>query len=428
MVSVAEYRRIVAEHMANLRRVETVPLLDCLTCTRLAAATVRSEVPVPGFANSQMDGFAVRAADLAPALPLAPMIAAGAEAPALPAGHAAPIMTGARLPEGADAVVPVEETLTGFTDATSVTLAEAALASTTPGRFVRGIGTDIAPGDVLVREGDVLTPARLGVLASCGVTELEVYAPVRVLVVTTGDEVVPVGTPVTGHHSALVHDANGPAMSATLAAAGAHVVDLVHVRDEPAALHEALALRAGAIDLVVSMGGISMGQREVVKLAAEADPDSRMEFTKVAMQPGGPQGIGTLAGVPWIGLPGNPVSGLVSAEMFLRPALLGLDPEAPARPQSRAVLRTSTPEGSPAGKLQVRRARVAQAVQAGAAQADGASTADGSAGTAVPEVTLVSGPSSHLLRAYAESNAFVLVPEDVTELRDGDEVTVWHLG
>lgn len=404
-----------------IQRVRTRQIVDLYTCAdtpRVLAADVVSAVAVPPFDNSQMDGFAVdvEASAGLRTLPLTPLVPAGHDPGVLPAGHAAPIMTGGRIPAGADAVIPVEKTLAGFGEGASVTFSARVGELGSRGQFVRRTGSDTAQGSVVARRGQVLSPALLGVLASCGVRQVEVLRPLRVLVVSTGDEVVPTprssatAQPPAGLGDAQIHDANGPALTAALRAAGAHVIDTVHAPDDPARLVELAHGFAGSVDLVVSSGGISKGAFEVIRLAADAERErtgvAAMTFHSVAMQPGGPQGLGTLAGVPWVALPGNPVSGLVTVEMFLRPALLGMPAEVP--PRVRVQARLALPgaeEPSPAGKLQVRRAHL---------------RADGS-------VEFIAGPSSHLLGAYARANSLMLIPPEVTSVCDGDTVEAWVL-
>ncbi|WP_245822557.1 gephyrin-like molybdotransferase Glp [Brachybacterium avium] len=372
---------------------------------RIALVELRSRVDVPGHDNSQMDGFALAAADLAAAgegvtLPLGPMIAAGDAPGTLEPGTARPIMTGAPIPDGADLVIPVEESARGrFTPAaaadTAVTLVPT---SAEPGRFVRARGSDTRRGDTVLREGRLLTPPRIAHLAACGVRDLQVRAPVRTIVLSTGSEVRSAGGGAPG--PGALFDANGPGLTAALAEAGAEVVHTGAVPDDAATLLE--HLRAQVLshdaDLVVTSGGVSMGAVEVVRHAAGHDGVA-LAFPTVAMQPGGPQGIGTLEvegrRVPWLAFPGNPVSALLSCELIARPAL-----GAPARRRLRLPIRLAAEEPSPPGLDQYRRARVLPSGQ----------------------VRLVGGASSHLLGGYATADALVLVPRGTAVVRDGDEL------
>lgn len=405
----------VADAVALLAPVRSreVIALDGAASGRVAARSLRALVDVPGLDDSQMDGYAVAAQDLAVdgaevTLPLGPMIAAGSAPSTLAPGTARPIMTGAALPAGAELVIPVEESAPGcFTPGTAaaetVTLAPA---STAPGRFVREAGSDTRRGDTVLREDRLLTPARIAHLAACGLREVEVHAPVRVIVLSTGSEVSSGVVPEEGvGKDARVelaagtrHDANGPGLAAALTEAGAEVVHRDAVPDDPAALlaHLRDQIMAHDADLVVTSGGVSMGAVEVVRQAAEL-PGAVLAFPTLAMQPGGPQGIGTLEvdgrRVPWLAFPGNPVSALLSCELIARPAL-----GAPPRRRLRLPVRLEEPETSPPALAQYRRARV---LPSGA-------------------VRLVAGASSHLIGGYAAADALAIIPVGVDSVRDGD--------
>ncbi|MYM19712.1 molybdopterin molybdenumtransferase MoeA [Brevibacterium sp. 5221] len=436
MVTVSEYRRTIFDLVSRLRRSEEVPLAASAGHVLVLAEDVHSPADVPPFDNSQMDGFAVSSEDPAvtgaqapaapaqtagdvraaadasfggPALPLMPMVPAGRAPEPLRRRHAAPVMTGSRMPAGADCVIPVEQTADGFERADAVSFTESLGELAQPGRFVRRRGSDTAAGERIARAGERLSPALAGVLASCGLAHAPVWAPLRILVVSTGDEVV---APGAERGEAQIFDANGIAVTGALMAAGARIVATLHVSDDPADLFAQVGRWAAQTDLVVSMGGISQGAREVIRLAAAAEAEGSggaaaggMVFDAVGMQPGGPQAHGRLAGLPWIALPGNPVSSLVSIEMFVRPALLAVPPERAPRPVAEARLELAAPQDSPTGKLQVRRAHLR------------------------PDATveLISGPSSHLLGAYARADALALIGAETTQIADGDEVIVWSI-
>ena len=397
-VPLADHQADVAALLTPLLRSERRALGPELV-GRIAAAERRAAIDVPSADNSQMDGFALACADLGAAgeertLPVGTAIPAGAAPSPHEPGTARPIMTGAPLPDGADLVVPVEEAVAGGFDSAEVTLRPA---DVTAGRFVRPRGSDTREGDTVLRAGDRLTPARIAHLASVGVRDVEVLAPVRTAVLSTGSE-------VAGCDETLpdggAFDANGPGLAAALAAAGADVVAVGRVPDDPAALHARLAeLAADGIELLVTSGGVSKGAYEVVKLAAEL-PGVELTFLSVAMQPGGPQGIGTATvdghRIAWVALPGNPVSSLLSCELLLRPAL-----GAPARTRLRLPVRVESDEPSPVALEQFRRARLLPG----------------------GEVRLAGGPSSHLLGALAVADALVIVPVGVDAVRDGDTLT-----
>jgi molybdopterin molybdotransferase len=399
--------RSVAEHAAAVRdllngvaagdRIETLPLSKALG--RGLASDVDSPLSLPPFPNSQMDGYAVRSGDLPDGgaqLRTMPPVPAGASPQPLEPGTAAPIMTGAMIPAGADAVVPIERAVPDYFlasgDGRTVTLP-----ATAQGTYVRAAGSDIAAGEEALAAGTCLGPAQLGLLAALGIPEVPVYRAVTVLLVTTGDEVVEPGRPLP---PGKIYDSNGTLLEAALKQAGVTVRRAGISTDNPAELTALLRARSQGADLIVTTGGVSKGAYEVVRQAMAEQP---VEFLHVAMQPGGPQGIGTFDGVPFLGFPGNPVSCLVSFEMFLRPALSTLLGAPAARLPLRA--RLAQPLTSPAPKHQVRR---------GSLQPDGT-------------VRLEGGESSHLMHALAGSNVLVHVPAGVTELAAGDEVEVWML-
>lgn len=431
-----DHREDVAALLAELRRSERAPLGPSLL-GRVVTEDVRARVDVPAADNSQMDGFALRAADLVTAgdggieLPLGPPIAAGDPPGTLAPGTARPIMTGAPIPAGADLVVPVEESAPGRFDLTGplrdavVRLEPPAGAGRAAGRFVRTAGSDTAAGDVVLREGEALTPARIAHLAACGVDAVRMLARVRTVVLSTGSEVTDPSRPLPAGGA---YDANGPGLAAALTEAGAEVIAVDRVPDDPAALLRLLGQHAGAgAELIVTSGGISEGAYEVVRQVAEMEtwagaetggqtgcgtggrdgessadraPVPELRITKVAMQPGGPQGIGTLRvgerRLAWLAFPGNPVSALLSCELFARPGL-------GAAPRLRLPLAVSLEdaaraEPSPPALVQFRRARVLPSGR----------------------VRLVGGPSSHLIGGLARADALVVIPVGTSAVHDGD--------
>jgi len=410
----AEIDLLVARALAG-RAPELLPLDPVAVAregSRLAerrlAGDVTAPFALPPFTNSQMDGYAVRAAEVGEgaSLVVAARVPAGRAAPALAPGTAAPVMTGAPLPEGADAVVPIERVdppafwpaSAGSPGAPEVRVAVPGPVA--PGTYVRASGSDVAAGAVLARAGDRLTPARAGLLAAAGLAAVAVVPRPRVLLVSTGEELARPGAPLG---PAQVHDANGVALAALLAGVGAEV-ETAQVSDDAVALTALLESRAPRADLVVTTGGVSAGAYEVVRDALEP---RGVAFGGVAMQPGGPQGWGALAvggrEVAVVCLPGNPVSCLVSAEAFLRPALQRATGAGSPRRHGTAALAEGV--DSPVGKHQLRR---------GVLDLDG-------------RVRLVGGPGSHLLAALAEATVLVHVPVGVDHLDEGDEVVVWGL-
>ena len=411
------FRRSVTQHRAGIKDLVAKALDDPGTDTlgldralgRTLAATVTAPRSLPPWDNSQMDGYAVNTADLGPEpLRVVVPIAAGIAAPALEPGTAAPIMTGAPVPAGANTVIPIEaaepdrfpgeaETASGF----RVRLPAIA----EPGTYIRTTGSDIAAGDPVLAAGTRLGPTSLGLLAGLGIGEVAVFRRPEVLLLSTGDELVaPGGDLAPGQ----IHDANTTMLAAALESAGCAVTTVGVLDDSPesfmASLGQVLEAGERAYRLVLSSGGISQGAFDVVK---EVLINHGIEFGSVAMQPGGPQGAGSLAlpghaPVAFIAFPGNPVSAYVSYEMFLRPALaeiLGL----PARLQLLATLTEDV--ASMPNKLQVRRGSYAGGV-----------------------FTPLGGASSHLLAALAGSNSFILIDEDTTVLPAGSPVQVLIIG
>ena len=411
-IPVEQHAARVARLLAALRDrgVETVPLADALG--RVTAEAVASPIDLPPFRNSQMDGVAVRAADVAGAsddapveLPVAGESAARpGEPPALPPRAAIRIMTGAPVPAGADAVVPVEDT---DADGDRVLVRR----PRGVGEYVREPGSDLAAGGELLPAGVRIGSRHIGALAAAGLESVAVRARVRVAVVSTGSELAAPGEDLA---PGLIPDANGPALAAAVRATGAEVVRVGRVRDDARELAALLdeAIAAGA-ELVITSGGISEGDYEVVRDLLEdrgprgargaADDTATDSWVGgVAMQPGGPQAIGRHRGVPMVCFPGNPVSSQLSLEIFVAPLLRGIaGVPAPARgPRQLAHDIRSVP-----GKRQFLRGR---------ALADG-------------RVEQVAGPGSHLVAALAAADLLLVLPEDVTELPAGAEVETREL-
>lgn len=378
---------------------------------RVLARDTVAAVALPGFDNSQMDGYAVRAADLAGAgagapveLPVGAPVPAGTQPPPLDPGTAAPVMTGAPVPAGADAVVRIEDAdPPRFPEPSPGPRPTAAVRFAAPveaGTFVRRAGSDVAVGDRLLPAGTPVGGAQLGALVAAGVATVDLAPPPHVLLVSTGSELVPAGE---RPGPAQVHDANGAALTAALAAAGARVTHRV-VPDDPAALRRTLAEAPADVALVVTTGGVSAGAYEVVRQTLDD-----AWFGHVAVQPGGPQGLGTVTlgtgrDVPLVAFPGNPVSAFVSFELFLRPVLARATGAEPGRRATgRAPL--AEPLDSPPALHQVRRGRLDD---------------DG-------RVRMVGGPGSHLLTHLAAATILVHVPPGVAHLAAGDPVDYWEL-
>ncbi|MBP2475068.1 molybdopterin molybdotransferase [Crossiella equi] len=375
--------------------VERRPLQDCLDL--VLAEELLSPVALPPFDNSAMDGYAVHSHELLGASRESPVellvaedIPAGrTDALSLLGGTAHRIMTGAPVPAGADAVVQVELT-DGGTQRVRV------FSEVKVGANIRRAGEDVLAGTRVLPAGTVLGASELGLASAVGVTTLPVFRPPRVLVLSTGSELVEPGRPL---EFGQIYESNGTMLAAAVRQAGAVPELLRFVPDDVDAFHAAIAPHLSTVDLVLTSGGVSAGAYEVVK---DALAGHGVEFTKVAMQPGMPQGAGWYRGVPVVSLPGNPVSSLVSFEVFLRPALLAARGVAAA---DRRRVQATLAEGlrAPAGRRQFRRGFY-----------------DHCSGS----VKLVGGPGSHLMSALTQANCLLDVPEEVTELTEGEQVTV----
>jgi molybdopterin molybdotransferase len=371
------------------------------------AGDVTARWALPAFDNSAMDGYAVRAAEVAAApvtLPVDGEIAAGdTGGRVLAPGTCIRIMTGAAMPGGADAVVPVELTDGGTG---RVEIREAVPA----GASVRLRGGDAEPGDLLLAAGTRIGPVQLGLLAAAGLDTALARPRPRVTVISTGNELVPPGQPLV---PGQIWESNGVMLAAAARQAGCAATRYPVVRDDTGAVLAALQDAAAGADLLITSGGVSMGaEHDVVKAALSKLGTVR--FRQVAMQPGMPQGFGTITsgtgdpGTPVFTLPGNPVSAYVSFLLFVRPALDALQSLFLKRIAGRPAVLTA-PARSPRGKRSFLR---------GILDDEGAEVA---------QVTPVSGQASHQLASLARANVLIVVPEDATELPAGTRVRVLEL-
>lgn len=399
----------VDDHLARiLDAIEPLPdfpqsLMETLGLA--AAEDVVSPIDLPSFDNSAMDGYAVWHADVASAsdeapvhLPVVGEIGAGqAKLLALSPGTAAKIMTGAPVPAGADCVVPYEWTDRGVAQVRINRSGDV-------GANIRSAGEDVSQGDLLIESGTVLGPRHLGLLASVGRATVRSRPRPRVVILSTGSELREPGTELG---SDSIYDGNSWLLAASARRAGAIAYRVGIVPDEPRAFLDALSDQLVRADLVVTSGGVSQGDFDVVKEALS--PLGTVWFGPIAMQPGKPQGFGVVGEdqVPIFTLPGNPVSSYISFEMFVLPALRKLMGKAPySRPTTRARLTHGV--ASPDGRRQFLRGSFER-------------------GRGGPTVSPVGGPGSHLVGGLADSNALIVVPEDVTGLPAGEMVQVLAL-
>ncbi|HEU5003722.1 MAG TPA: gephyrin-like molybdotransferase Glp [Actinomycetota bacterium] len=375
-----------------------LPLVEAWGC--VLAEDVTAGFDVPTFPSSSMDGYAVRAADLAGASAGSPVtLRKIGDAPIghppterVETGTAIWIATGAPVPEGADCIAPIEECIEEG-DRVSV------LKEFTEGSYVRPVGQDLHRGDVVVAAGRRLLGAELGVLSSAGHATALVHPRVRVAVLSTGDELVEPGAPTK---YGQIADANSFTLWGNLAEAGALPQRLGIVEDDEDRLRAAMLEGLANADVVITSGGVSVGQRDVVKRILEGM--GTIERYKVSMQPGAPQAFGLVEGKPFFGLPGNPVSVFVSYELFIRPALLTMMGHSSiTRPELTAVLEEDV--AGPAEKTRYSRVRV---------------TGEAGAWRARP----TGPPASHLLATVSRANGLAVIPAGTAVARAGDEVRV----
>lgn len=425
----------VDEHLddilAAVKPLEAIELQlpDAQGCVLVEDVVV--EISLPPFDNSSMDGYAVRISDVEGASEEFPAVltvigdvAAGdgglADGRSVGPGEAARIMTGAPLPAGAEAVVPVEWTDggTGGGPAASMRAHSAAPEGASgevrvhrpvkPRAHVRAKGSDVRPGDLALRAGSVVGPPQIGLLAAIGRSTVRVRPRPRVVVLSTGSELAQPGEELT---AGRIYDSNSFALTAAARDAGAIAYRVPAVADDAETLRSTIEDQLIRADIVVTTGGVSVGAYDVVKeaLSSVGDEDEAgggIDFRKLAMQPGKPQGFGSIGPdhTPLLALPGNPVSSYVSFELFVRPAILtlmGLDDV--HRPTVRATLDADGALSSPSGKRQFLRG-----------------TYDAEAGTVTP----VGGAGSHLIAALAQADALIVLPEDVTSAEPGTETEV----
>lgn len=426
-LSVAEHRERILASLASLSALPTHLVALAEAQGRTLAADVVARVDVPGFENSAMDGYAMRRADVATATYDAPVSlrvvadlpAGSALNPALGAGEAARIMTGAPVPHDADCIVPIEDTDQGTETVLIYRAPE-------PAAHIRHAGADVRVGETVLPAGRMLGPRDLAAAAAVGVRELLVHPAPRVGVLSTGSELRDAGEPL---ERGQIHDSNSILLAAAVAECGGIPVQLGAVPDDEGALRAILEQNAATVDAFVTSGGVSVGAYDVVKAVLAP---LGVWFGPVRMQPGKPQGFGhwprgggrpdddavpdvdvapvgrnTGTGIPIFALPGNPVSVFVSLEEFVRPALLAMQGR---RDVLREVVRGVAVEGwrSPAGRAQYMPV-VAERHPDGTLSVRPASSG---------------GSGSYLVAGLAGANALAIVPEAVIDVQAGDLVDV----
>lgn len=400
LLSVAQARdRVIAR--ARLRELGRETLALDRALGRTLAAPVTAPIDVPGFANSAMDGFALRGADLPHASEgrfrlVATRLAGDGRTVTIGAGECVRITTGAPLPQGADTVV-IKENVRIDGDTVIVSAGERAGANT------RAAGEDFRCGEPALVAGDRLTPARLGVLASFGRTEVEVFRAPRAVLLTTGDEIVAPGEVLD---YGQIYNSNRHSLGAMLREAGVELLRHEHVRDDPDTLRDALRRAAAEADLVVSCGGVSAGEADFLpRLLAEI---GIVDFWKVRMKPGMPLLFGAIGAALVFSLPGNPVSSIATFQVIVKPALevwAGRDPARSPRWYARLA--------EPVRKTH-KRAEFLRAMRE--CRADGTLW-----------VTPFPRQGSGVLRSVAEADCLVVVNEEVQSLAAGDCVEILPL-
>ncbi len=403
LVSVDDYREGILAGLAPLDPI-TLPLADSHGC--VLAEDVVAQWPLPSFDNSSMDGYAVIASDVSSAVEASPVtltviddVPAGSRADiALRPGCAVRIMTGAPIPSGTDCIVPVEVTDAG-TD--SVEIRE----NVAPGSYIRRAGEDVIVGDVVVRAGTLLSSRQLAVIAAVGKGHVVVYPRPRVAVLSTGSELVEPGTPLS---KGMISDSNSFLLVSAANEAGAQAYRVPPVPDDAEAFSAAISDQLHRADLILTSGGVSMGAYDTVKEVFSSY--GTVEFTKVAMHPGMPQGHGVVGEsdderIPVITLPGNPVSSYISFQNFVRPAinkLRGLG----STDRPRLAAEVTKPLDSPQSKRQFARGRFLD---------DGRVEPVGG------------GQGSHVMGGLAQADCLIVIPEGVANVNAGDTVDVVDL-
>jgi len=392
---------VIARVAAQNTVLNAVARLDTVTVARddayqcVLAADVVSPEDVPPFANSAVDGYAVTLADMANGaaeLKVSGTIAAGgAPEPAVTPGHAVRIMTGAPVPAGAEAIVMVEDSQRVGDDHVKLT------ARVQPDQAIRPAGDDVKRGDTVFRSGDEVNAAVIGMLASMNVEHVDVTRRPTVAVLSTGDELVDDGSRLG---PGQIRESNKTMLVRLVAEAGCDVVDYGIVRDDEGKLEEVLRHAAQHCDAIVTSGGVSMGDYDVVKAVLGRIAD--MQWMQIAIKPAKPFAFGELDGTPIFGLPGNPVSSFVSFELFARPALRKMAGHTqPQRPALNVTAQAAF-NRKPDGKEHFARAIV-------------------TANNGVLSATPVSAQGSHQLAATALANALVILPDGNT-VAPGDSV------
>ena len=368
---------------------ETVTLADA--SGRYAAEAVQSSMAVPPADNSAMDGYAVRAQDAPGDLVVSQRIPAGQAPVSLAPGTAARIFTGAEIPAGADAVILQED---------AEPLSEGVrLPAAREGQHIRRRGSDIQAGDQLIATGRCLQPQDIGLLASVGINEIEVYRPLRVAVLTTGDELREPGS--DGLEPGEIFNSNRFSLAAQVRALGMSVTDLGNYPDEPELIGEALERAAATSDCVITAGGVSVGEEDHVR--GQIELRGTLSLWKLAIKPGKPLAFGDVAGTPIFGLPGNPVSAWITFALVAKPWLIRRQGGS-AEPLPRFPVQADFQMPRPGGREEFLRVRLS------------------GSGTAM-RASLTGSQSSGVLSSVSEADGVAVISPGTT-VKEGDWVEV----
>jgi len=397
LLSVAQARARIVEAVAPVRSAETLPLREALG--RVLAGSIVAPLDVPSHTNSAMDGYAVRAVDL-PAEGVREFRVPGTSWAGRPwlvpieAGQAVQIMTGAMMPEGADTVV-MQEQVERNGDRVRIGSGHRC------GQNVRAAGEDVAAGQQVFTAGKRLSAADIGVLASLGLAEVAVLRKLKVTFFSTGDELRSVGEALGPGE---IHDSNRYTLYGLLRKLDVDIVDLGVVRDRRELVEQAISTAAATADAIITSGGVSVGEADFVKETLEKL--GKMSFWKIAMKPGRPVAFGHIGEAVFFGLPGNPVSVMVTWFQFVRPALLKMSGETAPPVVFTVQARAASPLRKRPGRFEFQRGILEQSAP----------------GEFV--VRSAGAQGSGILRSMSEANCFILLDPDRTSVEPGEEVEV----
>jgi len=386
----------IKDNITSITENEELPIRDALN--RVLAETIKSSINVPPYTNSAMDGYAIRGADSPKegnqSFRLSATVMAGKPIDqTIVFGECARIMTGAKMPDGTDTVIMQEHV---SVDGNNIIIGD----QHKPGQNVRHAGEDIALGQTVLDKGKRLTPADLGLLASLGIAKVSVSRNVRVAFFSTGDELVSVGKPL---EEGQIYDSNRYTLYAMLQRFGAEIIDLGVIKDDKQSIENAFVSAAQKADVLITTGGVSVGDADYVKETLEKL--GNVNFWKIAMKPGRPLAFGNINKCMFFGLPGNPVSTMVTFYQFVLPALKKLQGVLEIPPVTLQI-RCTTSLRKVAGRIEYQRGIMEQ-------------TENGEL-----VVTAVRGQGSHILSSMSKANCFIILPMECESLESGRIVTV----